>query len=69
MNVRIAGVEADFSWPERRLILELDGPDFHQFPEEDARKQAIWEAAGWEVHRLSTQDVYDHPERVIAAAR
>jgi very-short-patch-repair endonuclease len=68
VNVRIAGEEADLSWPTRRLIVELDGPQFHLDASEDLRKQRIWEAAGWIVRRLPTDDVYLHPERLLALA-
>lgn len=68
VNVKRAGEEADLSWEDRRLIIELDGPDFHRFPTEDARKDAAWRAAGWTVHRLPTDDVYDRPERLLALA-
>jgi hypothetical protein len=66
VNVRHAGEEADLSWLELRLIVELDGRGFHQFPTEDDRKQQCWERAGWTVRRLSTDDVYDRPDRLLA---
>src|SRR4029079_10619561 len=44
LNYRIAGEEADLSWPAERLIIEIDGGPFHLDIGEDARKQAIWEA-------------------------
>ena len=69
INVRIAGEEADLSWEKRRVILELDGGSFHQDKLEDARKTAIWRAAGWDVRRLPTDVVYDDPDRLIRAAR
>jgi very-short-patch-repair endonuclease len=47
INVRIAGEEADLSWPANRLIVEIDGGSFHQDKLEDARKTRIWRAAGW----------------------
>jgi hypothetical protein len=68
VNVRRAGEEADFSWPDRKLIIEIDGPSFHQDPIEDARKTRVWTLAGWEVRRISSEDVYRHPERLIALA-
>src|SRR5258705_7343428 len=49
VNVRIAGLEADLSWPDRRLILEIDGAAFHQDKLGDARRTAAWRAAGWHV--------------------
>lgn len=69
INVRIAGEEADLSWPARRLIVEIDGGSFHQDKLEDARKTRAWRAAGWHVERIPAADVYDNPERLIRAAR
>jgi very-short-patch-repair endonuclease len=68
LNVRIAGEEADLVWPDRRLTLEPDGPHYHLDASEDAREQRAWEAAGWTVFRLPTDDVYLHPERLLAVA-
>ncbi len=58
VNTRIAGEEADLAWPDDRVIFEIDGPQYHRFPEEDARKQKRWEAAGWTVRRVSSAAVY-----------
>jgi very-short-patch-repair endonuclease len=69
INVRIAREEADLSWPDRRLIVEIDGGSFHQDKLEDARKTAIWRAAGWHVRRIAAQIVYDDPNQLIRAAR
>lgn len=68
VNMRIAGEEADLSWPVPRLIVELDGAQFHLDASEDLRKQAAWEAAGWTVRRLPTDDVYVDPGRLLQAA-
>ena len=68
VNARIAGEEADLSWPAWQLIVELDGPQFHLDAAEDLRKQRAWEAAGWTVRRLPTDDVYLHPERLLELA-
>lgn len=68
VNARIAGEEADFSWPDRKLIIEIDGPQFHRDPLEDARKTRIWIAAGYTVRRISSDDVYASPERLVALA-
>ena len=46
LNHRIAGEEADLSWPRYRLIIEIDGGPFHLDVGEDARKQTIWEQLG-----------------------
>ena len=68
LNVRIAGEEADLSWASEWLIVEVDGEPFHLDAGEDARKQATWEAAGWTVRRISSDDVYDRPVRLLHVA-
>jgi very-short-patch-repair endonuclease len=65
LNGQFNGEEADLTWPQHRRIVELDGPQFHLDATEDLRKQRIWESAGWTVHRLPTDDVYLHPERLL----
>jgi hypothetical protein len=47
-------------------VLELDGPQFHADAAENRRKQAVWERAGRSVRRLVTDDVYLHPQRLLA---
>lgn len=68
LNERLAGEEADLIWPATRRILEIDGPGFHQDPAQDARKTTAWEAAGWEVHRIPSDLVFDRPEALVALA-
>lgn len=68
LNVRLAGEEADLSWARDRLIVEIDGGPFHLDVGEDARKQACWERAGWTVRRVSSDDVYERPKRLLALA-
>jgi uncharacterized protein DUF559 len=68
LNVRIAGEEADLSWSIPRLIIEIDGEPFHRDEGEDARKEAAWAAAGWMVRRLSSDDVYERPYRLLDLA-
>lgn len=58
LNVRIGGEEADLVWPDDRLIVEIDGPQYHLFADEDARKEAAWRAAGYDVRRVSSDDVF-----------
>lgn len=65
LNHRIAGEEADLSWPAQRLIVEIDGGPFHLDEGEDARKQALWEVAGWRVRRIEANDVYESPRRLL----
>jgi very-short-patch-repair endonuclease len=61
INHRIAGEEADLSWPTHRLILEIDGDQFHQDKTEDARRTRAWRQAGWAVHRATSGNVFNHP--------
>jgi very-short-patch-repair endonuclease len=66
VNVRIAGEEADLVWCRQRLIIEIDGPQYHQFADEDARKEACWRRAGYTVRRISSDLVYGDPARLVA---
>ena len=68
LNCGIAGEEADLSRPAHHLIIEIDGRPFHLDVGEDARKQAVWEAAGWTVQRLPSNDVYERSDRLLALA-
>lgn len=68
VNVRVGGIEADLVWRQWRLIIEIDGGQFHLFADEDARKEATWRAAGYIVRRIPSDDVYFRPERLLAVA-
>ncbi len=65
LNYRVAGEEADLSWPRHRLIVEIDGDPFHLDKGEDARKEKAWRDAGWVVERISSDDVYDRPRSLL----
>lgn len=69
VNERVAGEEADLSWPQLHAIIEIDGPQWHRLRDEDARKTAIWTAAGQTVRRISSDDVFAAPDRLVALAR
>jgi very-short-patch-repair endonuclease len=69
VNRKVAGEEADLVWTDRRLIVEIDGPQYHQFADEDERKQHAWEAAGYEVRRIPSGDVYADPDQLLTLAR
>ncbi|MDO9357055.1 MAG: hypothetical protein Q7T55_25380 [Solirubrobacteraceae bacterium] len=68
LNVVVAGGEGDLVFRHWGLIVELDGPRNHLFASFDAKKQDRWESAGWIVRRLPTDDVYDRPGQLLAAA-
>jgi plasmid stabilization system protein ParE len=69
LNVKVAGEEADFVWRDRKLIIEIDGPQYHLFADEDARKQRVWEGEGFAVRRVPSDDVYEWPGRLVALSR
>ena len=58
----------DLSWSRHRLIIEVEGEPFHLDVGEDTRKEACWEAAGWTVGRISSDDVYERPQRLLRLA-
>jgi very-short-patch-repair endonuclease len=66
VNTLVAGTEADQYFPDHKLVVEIDGPGFHRLRDDDARKTVIWRAAGLTVRRVSSDDVFDHPERYLA---
>ncbi|MBV9212547.1 MAG: hypothetical protein JOZ25_02765 [Actinobacteria bacterium] len=68
VNSRIAGEEADIAWLDRRHIVEVDGPQYHRFAGEDARKAAVWRRAGFTVRRVPSDVVYEAPGELVAAA-
>jgi very-short-patch-repair endonuclease len=68
LNVRIAGEEADLSWPGQRLIVEIDGGPFHLDAGEDERKERRWTAAGWTVVRIPADVIHDQPQQLIELA-
>ena len=59
VNTRVAGIEVDFHWPDRRLCVEIDGPG-HARPrtrKDDRARDAVLSAAGHQVIRLTGDDV------------
>jgi very-short-patch-repair endonuclease len=61
--------EIDFLWPEHRLVVETDGGRYHGHPvaraRDSARNRAL-RAAGYEVRRLTWEDLVDRPEATLA---
>lgn len=51
-NHKVAGREADPVWRDQRLIIEIDGRDYHLDRGEDAVKEQLWENAGFTVKRI-----------------
>lgn len=70
VNHQLNGVEADFHWPRARLVLEVDGWEYHRERkhfEEDRRRNLVHRIAGWEVIRVSAWQVQRTPQDVCAA--
>lgn len=65
MNQRVEGFEVDAVWPEERLVVELDGWEFHRTREafeRDRERDAVLTAAGWRPMRLTARGL--HAERI-----
>lgn len=66
---RVAGWPADFFWPAHRLIVEVDGFQFHGSRwafERDRRRDQAHIAAGYTVIRFTWRQLNEEPLRVIA---
>jgi putative AbiEi antitoxin of type IV toxin-antitoxin system/uncharacterized protein DUF559 len=67
-NADVEGEEVDAHWPERKLIVEVDGHG-HRRPaqrRDDARRDAKLRAAGWTVLRVTAAEVEREPDRVLS---
>jgi len=64
--------EVDAHWPERRLVVQLDGFEFHRTRrdrERDAASDADLELAGHRVMRLTWDDATIHAHRTLRRVR
>lgn len=73
--VRLDGVlvgRADFAWPRFRLLVEIDGYEFHKeyavFIKDRQRGRKAWKA-GWSVLHFAAAEVLDDAGKVIADVR
>lgn len=69
-NMRVAGYEGDAVWSQARLVVELDGWEFHRSRsafQRDREKANLWTAAGWTVLRFTHDDVVRRPRATAAA--
>ncbi|HWI08699.1 MAG TPA: DUF559 domain-containing protein [Solirubrobacteraceae bacterium] len=76
LNPRLAlgatTVMPDLLWREQMLVVEVDGARFHssaQARREDARRQALLEARGHRVIRVTYDQLVHDPEQTIARIR
>jgi hypothetical protein len=71
-NLFIAGWEVDMSWPDHRLVVELDGHDSHRTRaafERDRRRDTTLQLAGYRVLRITDRRLESEPAEVLAAVR
>jgi very-short-patch-repair endonuclease len=64
VNIKIGIWAPDFLWPDRRLVVETDGYDFHRTAaarRRDARKHEELRSLGLTVVRLTWSDVVERP--------
>jgi hypothetical protein len=70
VNARVEGLEVDFVWRDRRLIVEVDGYAHHRSPgafERDRERDVVLEIKGWRVMRF-THDQVRHRAAWVAGA-
>jgi hypothetical protein len=71
-NTRIEGIEVDFAWRDHRLIVEVDGYEFHRSRAafgQDRERDVLLELAGWRVLRFAYEHVTERPAWVAASIR
>ena len=69
--LRLGGrtIVPDYLWRDRRLAIEADSVTWHEHKlvrENDADKQAILEAHGWRVVRVTHEQAERHPRQTLA---
>jgi very-short-patch-repair endonuclease len=68
-NRHVLGYRVDCLWPERRLVVELDGYEFHRGRdafESDRERDSRLRLAGYLVLRFTWRQVMDRPGQVVA---
>lgn len=72
VNVIVAGFELDALWPEARLVVEVDGWEFHKtraaFERDRARDTALL-VAGYHVVRVTFRQLRDDPAAIATTIR
>ena len=66
------GVLVDVVWREAKLVVELDGYEYHGTRtsfEEDRRRDAILQVAGYQVLRLTHRRLAEEPAKVLFELR
>jgi len=66
------GFTPDFRWPDQRLVIEADSKNWHDDPiaqQDDAARQAILEAHGERVIRVTWKQTITHPTQTLQRIR
>jgi very-short-patch-repair endonuclease len=72
VNVEIGQYEADFVWRDHGFVVETDGYKYHRGQQafrEDRRRDLELRSLGFDVQRLSDEQIDEEPERVAAILR
>jgi very-short-patch-repair endonuclease len=69
VNTELLGFEPDCHWPDRKLVVEVDGIGHgrQRTRRQDAHEDRVLRAAGYTVLRFTDDDIQLRPERVIRA--
>ena len=70
VNSHVEGEEVDFVWPDRRLVVEVDGYRYHRAPsrfESDRERDVVLALAGWQVMRFTWTQLTERPAWVARA--
>ncbi len=68
VNARVLGMEVDFYWPHRQLVVEVDGKAFHTSPrafERDRARDAELASVGIRVVRVTWLQLTTQPEVLL----
>jgi hypothetical protein len=71
-NLFVAGAEVDMVWPDERLVVELDGHDYHRTHaafERDRLRDTALQLAGYRVLRVTHRRLQTEPVEVVRAVR
>jgi hypothetical protein len=72
VNTHLEGEEVDCHWPERMLVVEVDGPGHRNRPparRDDGRRDRKLRAAGYTVLRFTDVEIEFRPDEVLARLR
>ncbi len=72
VNLIVEGLEVDAVWPDRRLVVELDGHAYHRTRaafERDRERDAALQVAGYRVVRFTHRHLNHDPAKAIRTLR